>query len=135
MTFDALVVGLLDDRRARPRIEVDEQDHLRAVRDRLLRLAGLGGRIALGVDDRVVDAGSRERLVQVLAVLGLPAHRRLACPGSSTATLPALLPLVVELPLLLRCLCCCCCCCRILRQRRRGRHMPPQSRPRSRGSA
>src|SRR4051794_14853981 len=66
-------MGGVDDRRARPRIEVDEQDDLGAVGQRLVGLAALGGGIALRVDDGVRDAGLLERIGQIPAVLRLPA--------------------------------------------------------------
>src|SRR3954447_16580087 len=70
-------VGGVDDGRARTRIEVDEQDDLRAVGQRLVGLAALGGGIALRIDDGVGNTGGLEGLVEIAPVLGLPADRGL----------------------------------------------------------
>ncbi len=70
-----------DDRRATPGVEVDEQDHLRALGDRLLGLAALRRRVALRVvDDEVVvgEPGRLERLAEEAPVGVLPAVGRLA---------------------------------------------------------
>ena len=75
--FDAVLMREADDRGAAAGVEVDQQDDLGAVGDRLLSLRALSGRISLGVDDRVRHAGGGQRLIQVLAVELLPTHRRL----------------------------------------------------------
>src|SRR5918998_1449275 len=75
--LDALRRRVRLDRRAGAGVEVDEQDHLRAVGDRLLGLLLLGGLVAFGVRDRGLDAGGVERLLQERPIDGLPAIRRL----------------------------------------------------------
>src|SRR5918999_1194446 len=61
--LDALRGGVRLDRGARAGVQVDEQDHLRAVGDRLLGLLLLRGLVALGVLDLHLHAGSFERLL------------------------------------------------------------------------
>ena len=76
--LDSGFLGHVDDRRARARVVAREHDHLGAVGDGLLGLRLLGDRTAFGVDDVVVHAGLRERVLEVLAVVGLPPGRRCA---------------------------------------------------------
>ena len=75
--LDALALGVGRDRRAGAGVEVDQQQHLRAVGDRLLGLLLLRGLVALGVLDLDVDAGVVERLLQERPVDRLPADGRL----------------------------------------------------------
>ena len=65
--LDAGFLRRVDDRAAGARVDADEHDHARAVGDGLLGLRLLRGRVALGVDDGVLDAGVGERLVEVAA--------------------------------------------------------------------
>src|SRR4051794_13302672 len=75
--LDALGLRVGLDRGARAGVEVDEQDHLRTVGDRLLGLLLLRRLVALGVLDRDRDAGRLERRGQERPVGRLPAHGRL----------------------------------------------------------
>ena len=75
--LDALRLGVGRDRRAGAGVEVHEQEHLRAVRDRLLGLLLLGGLVALGVRDGVLHAGRVERLLEERPVDRLPPDRGL----------------------------------------------------------
>ena len=77
MTFTPLRLGVGLDRRAGAGVEVDEQQDLGAVGDRLLGLLLLGGLVALGVLDRHRDARGVERRLEQRPVGGLPANRRL----------------------------------------------------------
>ena len=109
--LDALRLRVGGDRRAGAGVEVHEQQHLRAVRDRLLGLLLLGGLVALGVGDRDLDAGGVERLLQERPVDRLPAGRRL---GVRQQHRDAALVLARR----------CCCCrrrCRSCRRRTRRR--------------
>src|ERR671918_610213 len=74
--LDAGLLGQVDDGGARARVDADEQDHAGPVGDRLLGLRLLLGGIALGVDDRVLDVGVRECLLEEAPVVALPARRR-----------------------------------------------------------
>ena len=69
-----------DDRLAATRVEVHQQDHLRAVGQSLLSLRALLSRIALGVRDRVLDPCGGKCLVEVLAVALLSTGPTTACP-------------------------------------------------------
>jgi hypothetical protein len=73
--LDAGLLGLLDDRATRARVEARQQDHARTVGDGLLRLGLLRSSVALGVDDVVLDPGLVERFLEVLPVVGLPPGR------------------------------------------------------------
>ena len=55
-----------------PTIEARHHDDAGTVRDRLLGLSLLRCRVALGVDDVVIDAGLGEGLVEEAPVVGLP---------------------------------------------------------------
>src|SRR5690606_13923165 len=71
----ALRLGVVDDRRAAARVEVDQQQDGGAVGDRLLGLGLLGRGVALGVQDLVVvgrQAGGLERLLEEAPVVALP---------------------------------------------------------------
>ena len=72
---DAGFLRRVDDRAARARVDAREHDHACVGRDRLLGLRLLRRRVTLGVHDGVLDAGVVERLVEVGAVVALPARR------------------------------------------------------------
>src|SRR5919109_1029954 len=76
--LDVRVLRVVDDRRAGAGVVAHEQDHAGAVCDRLFGLRLLLRRVALGVDDVVVDACLLERLLEEAPVVGLPARRRRA---------------------------------------------------------
>ena len=68
--------GVGDDSGAGLVVQVDKDQDLGAVGQRLLGLLALGVRVSLCVDDRILDAGSVQRPIKVTAVVRLPAWRR-----------------------------------------------------------
>ena len=80
--LDALRLGVRRDRGARARVEVHQQDDLRAVGDRLLGLLLLRRLVALGVLDLGLDAGVLERLLQRAAGRPSPSARTTSSPAA-----------------------------------------------------